>query len=254
MEQYYFLFSIALAYALTAAIFDLKTREVPNWLNFSLIAFALAYRLFFSIYYDRYDFIIYGLLGFLVFYLIANAFYYSKVFAGGDAKLLMGLGCILPFESLGDLFYIGAGFIFSESRKLFIFSSIIIVLLLIETVYFSSSYLFFLISLLFFLLLPILYIYLKTIESSCMIKMVSSKIATEGDWLEKDIKVGGKIIKKSVHGLSREEIMLLRKHNKKIWIKYGIPFVPAFFLAIVFTVFFFLFLQADIQSFFYSLF
>jgi hypothetical protein len=28
---------------------DLKKREVPNWLNFSLVVFALAYRAFYSV-------------------------------------------------------------------------------------------------------------------------------------------------------------------------------------------------------------
>ena len=287
MEEYYFLFAAALVYALVAAIYDLRTREVPNWLNFSLIAVALSYRLFFSLYYGWYQFILYGLLGFLVFYLLANLFYYAKVFAGGDAKLLMGIGCILPFESFGDFFFIGIGFIFilfavgsvyslaysiflagknysafkprfikkfRENGKLFIFSLIFIILLLGETIYFSSSYVFFLCTSLFLLIVPGLYIYLKAVESSCMIKLVSSKDATEGDWLEKDVRVGNRVIRKSVHGLSKEEIKILRKYGKKIWIKYGIPFVPAFFLALAAMVFFFLFAQADIQSFFYYLF
>ena len=47
-----------------------------------------------------------------------------------------------------------------------------------------------------------------------------------------DVKVQGKWIGKSVHGLSLGEIALLRKHKKLVYIKQGIPFVPAFLFAL----------------------
>ena len=56
---------------------------------------------------------------------------------------------------------------------------------------------------------------------------------TEGDWLERDVKIGRKVIKKSVHGLSLKEIRILRKAKKKVLIKEGVPFTPAFLFAFV---------------------
>ena len=46
-----------------AIIQDFKTREVANWLNFSLIVFALAARMFWSVFADDYSFILFGLFG-----------------------------------------------------------------------------------------------------------------------------------------------------------------------------------------------
>ena len=55
----------------------------------------------------------------------------------------------------------------------------------------------------------------------------------EGDWLERDVRVGGKVIKKSVHGLSKMEIGMLRKVGKRVLIKDGVPFTIAFLLALI---------------------
>ena len=61
--------------------------------------------------------------------------------------------------------------------------------------------------------------------------MVSPKNLTEGDWLERDVKIGRSVIKRSVHGLSLEDIKRLRKAKKRVLIKEGIPFTPAFLAA-----------------------
>ena len=86
MEQYYFLFGLALAYLIFAVIQDMRTREIANWLNFSLIVFALAYRAFYSSYSGDWMFFAYGVIGVLIFTLLGYAFYYSGIFAGGDAR------------------------------------------------------------------------------------------------------------------------------------------------------------------------
>ena len=80
MKEYYFLFGLFFVWTLFASIQDLKKREVANWLNFSLIAFALVYRLFYSVAVKDYSFFVYGLLGFAVFFILAYAFYYLGVF------------------------------------------------------------------------------------------------------------------------------------------------------------------------------
>ena len=112
MEEYYFLFALALIYTIVATIRDLKTTEVPNWLNFSFLTFALAYRAFYAIFTRNTEFFFFGLIGAMLFFIIANLFYYGKVFAGGDAKLLIGFGAVLPFESLSDFFSLTVIFIF----------------------------------------------------------------------------------------------------------------------------------------------
>ena len=75
-----------------------------------------------------------------------------------------------------------------------------------------------------------------------MLKLVSPGKLIEGDWLKDDVNVGKRVIKKTVHGLSREDIKFLKKAKKKVWIGGGVPFTPAFLIAlIVFVLWYFSF-------------
>ncbi len=267
MEEYYFLFLLGLLWCIFATIQDLRKREIANWLNFSMIIFALAYRAFYSIELgDGGDFFLFGLGGFGIFLLLANLLYYGRAFAGGDAKLLMGFGALLPFESINDLLFISIGFIlllffvgaifslvyscylvyFNQRKFRLVFvrdlkkyRKLLLSVLLLSLTFFIISIVekfgleFWLIFSVLLFLLALLYIYLKAVEESCLIVLVDSKALSEGDWLERDIKVEGKVIKKSVHGLSAEEIRLLRKYGKKVWIKQGAPFGPAFLISLL---------------------
>lgn len=276
MERYYFLFAIAILWIIFASIQDIKKREVANWLNFSLLAFALAYRAFYSSIFKDYTFFLYGLLGIGVMFIFAYALYYGRVFAGGDAKLLISLGAVLPYESMYDLISVSLVFLFilfligavygiaysiriaSKSKKeflfyfkrsikryygLFIFAFILVIILNII----SISNMNLLISI-FLLIIPIIYVYLKAVDS-CMIRLVEARYLCEGDWLEQDVKIGNKTIKKSVHGLSLRDIELLRKAKRRALIKEGIPFVPAFLISFVVMVFFWEALEPLIETF-----
>ena len=272
MQEYYFLFSLAFVWVTFAVVQDLRSREISNWLNFSLIAFALAYRLFYSISFSNYEFFLYGVGGVFLFIILGNLLYYSKVFAGGDAKLLMGIGAVLPFSAMIDYLYFGLGFVFllflcgaiytifysfflvSKTWKAFSkdFSTRIkknqfLFLLLACSV--IGAFLFFFyynlsasVGLSFFLLVifvifPFIFAYVKSIEAVCMIKYVDAWRLTEGDWLEKEITAGNRTIVKSVHGLTKEEIEFLRKKSKKVWIKEGVPFAPAFMIGFLIFVY-----------------
>ncbi|NCO11303.1 hypothetical protein CO038_03110 [Candidatus Pacearchaeota archaeon CG_4_9_14_0_2_um_filter_39_13] len=266
MEEYYFLFFFGAAWMLFASVNDFKTREVPNWLNFSLIAVALAYRGFYSISAGSSEFFIYGILGVLIFTALGFAFYYGRAFGGGDAKLLFAVGAILPFSRPEDLILVSAVFVFllfgigaawsfaysiflmkGNSRKVirkfadidnwkkgvmavsFIFGVVL-------GIYFEGYLRF---SFILLGLAPGLYIYAKIMDEVCMIKMIPAKKLREGDWLYKDARVAGKLIKRSVHGLTNEEIEFLRKHKKSVLIRDGIPFTINFLFALM--VFFWIF-------------
>ena len=69
-----------------------------------------------------------------------------------------------------------------------------------------------------------------------MIKKVSPRDLTEGDWLFKDIRIGKKTIKADFNGLSKKDISTLRKYRKGVYVKYGIPFVPVFLIAFILTI------------------
>src|SRR3989344_7017584 len=85
---------ITLAWLIFASITDLKTREVPDWLNYSLIAIGLGGRGIYSIIQKDSSYIFYGVIGLLIFFVFSNVMYFTKQWGGGDAKLLMGLGAM----------------------------------------------------------------------------------------------------------------------------------------------------------------
>lgn len=276
MMKYYFLFVLGLIWVIFAAVQDLRKREVANWLNFSLIAFALAHRFFYSDYAGDWKFFWFGVLGVGIFVALAFAFYYGKVFAGGDAKLLMGLGAIWPFESYGDLI-VGAGmfifilfltglfytlfyslFIVSSNKKKFwkdfvlrvrrsgiLFFAVLIFAMLFGFIIGSFANGVFVFLMLTCLVL--LYDYVKSVDE-LMIKKIGAKDLREGDWLEKEVRIGKRLIKKSVHGLSLREIELLKRAKKKVLIKEGVPFIPAFLIAYVVMVYAVLVLGVDFEA------
>jgi len=95
-----FLIVLCLIWIAFAVIQDLRKREIANWLNFSLIIFAIVFRFFFSLFSEEgFGFFYQGLIGFAIFFVIGNMLYYGRVFAGGDAKLMIALGAIIPLSN-----------------------------------------------------------------------------------------------------------------------------------------------------------
>jgi len=86
------------------------------------------------------------------------------------------------------------------------------------------------------------WIFVKIIEETCMIKDIPVGRLTEGDWIYKEVRVGKKYITGPKDlGVSREQITELKRYCAKgkiktVTIKEGIPFIPAFLLAFVATV------------------
>ncbi len=264
-----FLIVLALVWIIGAVIQDLKRREVDNLWNFSLIAFALAYRLAVSIFSGNYWFILNGLIGLVIFFGLHNLFYYARLFAGGDAKLLMALGAILPLSynwitnlkifGYFILLFLIAGSIYAliyavflvfknyksfkkefikqwkNYQKMFLIS-LVFVIIWVNLVYFMSQIKLIFIGLII-LLFPLLFVFSKSVEKTCMIKSVSPNKVTIGDWLYKDVLIGKKKIKADWQGVSEKELKLIKKHKKNILIKYGIPFTPAFLFAFMILLF-----------------
>lgn len=255
-----FLIILGLIWLIGAVFQDMKRREVDNLWNFSLIAFALAYRIAVSIFSNDFWFALNGLMGIAIFFALGNLFYYSRLFAGGDTKLLMALGVILPFSyswivnvkifGFFILMFLTAGSIYSliyavflitknqnkfqkeflsqwnNYKKLFLMGLIVAFVFVLIAFFISESEfaLFGLVVLLF----PFLYVFAKAVEESCMVKEVSWNKVTEGDWLYKEVKIGNRLIKADWDGVSKKELALIRKSRKKVLIKYGIPFTPSF--------------------------
>src|SRR6056297_2108238 len=100
MFEIFLLLVLGLIWISFAVIQDIREREISNWLNFSLIIFALGFRFFYSLFeLQDMSFFYQGGIGFGTFLVLGNLFYYSRMFAGGDAKLFMALGAVLPLSS-----------------------------------------------------------------------------------------------------------------------------------------------------------
>ncbi|MEK6817251.1 MAG: prepilin peptidase [Nanoarchaeota archaeon] len=266
-----FLVALALVWMIFAVVQDLKKREIANWVNFSLIIFAIGFRFFYSLFNGTEDgtgfnFFYQGLIGLGIFFILGNLLYYCRMFAGGDAKLLFALGAILPFSenffvnlkvfalffvlflfsgAVYGLFVSGAlifshfkGFKkeflkqFKQNKNLFILSLFLALFFIILG--FSDSFMIYFGILIF--ILPYFYLSAKSIDEVCMIKKISPKNLTEGDWLYKDVMVGNRVIKKSWNGLTKKEIKLLRK-NKYVLVRQGIPFSPAFLISFLILIY-----------------
>jgi Flp pilus assembly protein protease CpaA len=271
MFEVIFLICLGIVWIVFAMIQDLKTREIANWLSLSLIVFALVFRFFWSLFSSpsNFEFFYHGLMGFGIFFVLGIGFYYLKVFAGGDAKLMIALGTVLPFYSniyenlnlffvfillflfVGTLYGIISSMVLAfKNRKSFnkkfrelfkknkkkVFLALVVGILISFLSYFDFILLFLG---LFVVLIPYLYLWAKAVDESCMIKKVSPNRLTEGDWLYKDIRVGKNLIKATWDGLSAEEIILLKKNKKDVLVRYGIEFTPVFLISFLFLVLFF---------------
>ena len=250
-----------------ATIEDLRKREVANWLNFSLIIFAIGFRFFYCLFAsDSFSFLYQGLIGVGIFFVLHKLLYYGRMFAGGDAKLMLALGAILPFSDsffinmrifilffliflvVGAIYGLSISFILglknfksfkkeffkllkSEKKKIFLVMVLGLILMLFgffESLLFGFGILVF--------ILRSLYIYAKSVDEVCMVKKVESSRLSEGDWLLRDLRLGKRLIKAKWDGLSKEEIKLIKKNRKDVLIRNGIPFVPVFFFSFLFLV------------------
>lgn len=267
MGEIIFLALLGLVWILFATIQDLKFNEIANWLNFSLIIFALGYRFFFSLFSQNgFNFFFQGIFGLALFFVIGNLFYYGKLFAGGDAKLLIALGPILAIREsyLGNLetmllfllIFLLTGALYTlvssvyhmsknfnsfkkefvkqskKYREIHLMGLVFAVLLGALSVLIGYDVLIW-ISILMFIS-PWLYIYSKAVDESAMIKSLNPKDLREGDWIYEDIKIGNKKIKANWEGLSKKDIKLIQKKMKnksKIKIRKGVPFAPVFLIS-----------------------
>lgn len=250
-------YSLAFLALFIGSITDLKTREVPDWVNYGLVISGVVLNMLFSIVYMNPSFIINSLSGLLVFFGIAYIMFYAGQWGGGDSKMLMGLGAAigidLRFKSQQFLFdffinalFAGAiyGLLWSimlavknkkkflnELRnwllkksvvkaKKFLLAGLIfmaVLLFLIEQHYAKIIAL----SIAFMALLTFyLWIFVKAIEKSAMYRLVEPYKLTEGDWIVKDICVGKQYIcgPKDL-GIEKRQIRKLIEYHRKGKIK-----------------------------------
>ncbi|HLD15513.1 MAG TPA: A24 family peptidase [Candidatus Nanoarchaeia archaeon] len=258
-----------------ASWIDLKIREVPDFISYSMIFSGFIIRLIHALVYSDWYYFVDGLVGFAIMFIFANMMYYGRQWGGGDSKLLMGLGILFATKPyfiqtkmiflvylLINILVIGAlyGIIWSivlalkhrhafmkESRKLFSEKSIkrkLVMFTFFAVVVFSfflatfSSKLRILLGFLTILVAvyPYFYVLIKAVENVCMYKEISVSKLTEGDWIV------NKTLKKKYNiseiGIEKAQIELIKKSKlKSVTVKEGIPFVPCFFLGFIISIF-----------------
>lgn len=268
-----FLIALALVWIIFAVISDFKTTEIPDWLNLSLVIFALGGRIFYDIFLGGGGFHLTwfynGLLGLALFFILGNLLYFGRMFAGGDAKLMMALGAVLPLTpsysqnlNIAIVFFVlfifagavygllSTSFLAFSNRSKFVkgfkklfgqhknkiygagfFALFLMAFGLSEKSFFYLG--------LFVFILPYFYLTAKTVDEYLMVKKVSPVRLQEGDWLYKDVKIGkAKTLKPSWNGLTKEDIGLLKKNKRYVQIKRGIPYSPVFLIAFFILVYF----------------
>ncbi|MFH1848694.1 MAG: A24 family peptidase [archaeon] len=266
------LVSVAL---IIASYTDIRTREVPDWLNFALIFSGVGYRAIASAVSWEWGYLVDGAAGFAVCLVVALVMYYTGQWGGGDSKMILGLGILLGFDMTLDslilsfllnLVFIGAiyGLLWSvilafknskEFRRswavqqkcmekakaaiLIIGTAVMASLLLVH-----DSQLRVILVLCYMLLAasPYLWVFVRSVEKSCMLKRMSPGKLTEGDWIAEDVIVDGRrICGPKDLGVDRKqiaELISLEKKNRirRVHVKEGIPFVPSFLLSFLVSI------------------
>jgi len=261
----FYLFLLALLGSAIAAYYDLKTTEVPDVIPISLsIVFLAAYALigFTTGSFEQFTAsLVWGLL----FTAVGFAMYFLGQWGGGDAELLACMGFltggfsskILPFPLvyLMNLFFVGAiymlvyaVFLSLKNKKIWRRflqltrkgeKTLVFILLVIAFLSFFLSHAFSPVDLTLetvafsLLLTTVLYItwaFAKSVEEVGFKK----RIAVE------ELKVGDVLLSsKRWVGIDEKRLKEIKRSGRKwIWIKEGVRFAPAFFLALLTSYFF----------------
>jgi len=248
---------------------DFRTKEVPDWFSYGLIFAGVFLHVVYSAAIGSWTPLIYSLFGLAIGAGVAFAMFYLGQWGGGDAKMMMALGAIIGMEFsvssfflsfLVNVFFLGAfyglayGAVLAVRNKkdfarqfsknyhknsfarniLVVFCALVVV---------SALFLPFQLKIYLALLAVItvasyfLFIFAKSIEKCCMLHKVNPSVLTEGDWIAKDVFVRGKrICGPKDLGVSLEQIEKLKKLRvREVPLKEGIPFVPSFLIAFLFS-------------------
>ncbi len=255
----------ALVILIIGSVTDLKTREVPDWVNYGGIILGIGLRSFFSAQDFDWSFLAEGLIGLGLAFIVAQLMYRLGQWGGGDSKMIMALGALLGVKLsinyitttfavnllvVGAIYGIGWSIYLGIKNKKSVMKQIKKIWQKTACHRIAAYLGFILLTVLGFLLdhparlivlflsfgilfLIFLCIYMKGVENASFLKRISVKKLAEGDWIAKAVKLKNKIIcgPKDL-GVSKEQIRKLKQLKiPAVWIKEGIPFIPSFLLA-----------------------
>lgn len=273
MVQELILLIITIVWLLIASIVDVKTREIPDWISYSLISLVILARVISSIQISSFQPILITLLGLAIGITLSLSLYHTKQWGGGDAKIFMALSSIfiippeyftplinMPFLAILLINIVTVAVVYSslyilftiiknkdkilnemknyKLKKIKIISILLSIILIIASLKFSSNSL--IIAAILILIFPYIIILTKITEKISMIKTIPISKLTEGDWLAENVYHNKKlIINKNHPEITLKDIEKLRKLKiSSVKIKYGIPFAPTFLIAVIISVIF----------------
>jgi Flp pilus assembly protein protease CpaA len=264
--------SVVLLFTIIAVMFDLKKeRIIPNYLSYFLVIFGLGAHAIISLLESSIWPLAYSILGTVILFTFGAALYYTGVWAGGDTKMLAGFGATLatmpsiavwPFlftivlnilllgSIIGLLWSIGLAIKHRENfvievRKIIsnfhwvialLYASLVVVILtfIFQKFTFETSFSWAVTVIVFYL-----FVSLKAVENSCMYKTIKANELIEGDWIAEPIKHKGKIVyEPNKVGIEQTDIdKLISLKVKSIRVKDGLPYLPAFLVALIVSLF-----------------
>lgn len=202
-----------------AALFG--TTQFPGFTNDvlqSIIPYTFSYQIFFFPHF-LFNAFFFGAI-YSIIWTIALAFIHHNAFKKTFKKKFKKIQAWFVFSII---FFVIAQFFIWQSGDL---------ILLLETLAVTV------------VMLPVLFVFIKTIEKACMITYMNIEDLTEGEWIVDTVRIKGKYVcgPKDL-GISNDSIKKLKKYEKeglidKVKVKIGIPFVPAFLIAFIFTYFY----------------
>lgn len=269
-----FLLGVAFIGSIVAGVVDLKTTEIPDWIPYVMMGVGITGNLVQSVLTGSYMPILMSMLVGMGYLGFGFLMYFTGQWGGGDAKILSGIGFLVPminiFDSLMFPFYIG--FLFN----VFFIGAIYMILYIIvlsmmnrkickeffkrlkaDSRYLPHAIIFMVVFLVIFNYMTAYNLKMFTIgfsiKFSAFISLMSFSIfilykfakTVEDVGFRKripisDLKEGDVLIDSKVwEGITEKELKEVKKSGKKyVWVKEGVRFAPAFPLALAFTIYF----------------
>jgi len=87
-------------------------------------------------------------------------------------------------------------------------------------------------------------IFIKAVEQAAFLQWVRPQALTVGDWVAKSVKSNGKTIASpkdlglEEHQIKKIQALYKQKKIKRVLIKIGVPFIPSFLFAYIYTLIF----------------
>lgn len=258
---------IAIVSLAIATIIDIKKREVPDTLSYGTIILGVVIAIMSTVETNSWQPIISSGIALLVATAIAAIMFFSGQWGGGDAKLIIGLALLFGASSffwnfLIMIIFAGAIYgilygaylafkrreVFTKEFKKLIYNpkvkwarfafQIVLATALLLAFFVIEDFglkVFFVVFSGGMYLVFYAWIFSKALDS-CMKVRVKAKDLVEGDWVIEPIKMGKKTLEVANFGITKSQIEQVQKAKvKNVLVKEGIPFVPSFALAYVFS-------------------